>query len=293
MTTTVDRVGLPPSGWYPDPVRGRHTPAHARRFWDGQQWTAQVADGDLVACDPLPPPEPDLRTALPGRAGWVALAGFLLGQLLAVGGLALGAALAPDGLALRLLLSQAGLWTGLLGACVLASRRWGTGRLRTDYGLVSRVGDAGRGLLLSLGARLLAGVVLVLVALAARGLAGSNAGIFSLAEHDPAALVLLAVFAVLGAPLVEETFFRGLLQGALRCRLGAVAAVGLQACAFGCAHVTPQLGWGNVGLVLSLTAAGAVLGTAAERYRRLGPSIWAHGLFNLLPAVVLLSLALR
>ena len=161
----------------------------------------------------------DARAALPVRAAWVGLAGFVAGVLLALGGALLGRALAPDVLLVRLLLSQAGLWSGLLGACVVASRRWGTGELRADYGLRARGSDVGRGLLLSLGARLGGGLALAVLVAVAPGLAGSNTEIFSLAEGDRPALLALAVLAVVGAPLVEETFFRGLLLRSLRSRL--------------------------------------------------------------------------
>ena len=290
MTTSeLDRTG-PPAGWYPDPVeqRSRH---HGRRYWDGSSWTATVADGDRVSTDPLPPPAPDTRTALPGQAGWYALGGFVAGQVLALAGLVLGRELAPRELAVRLLLSQTGLWIGLLGACVLASRRWGTGSLRADYALRMQRGDVGRGLLVSLVARVASGAVVVLLVVLLPRLAGGNSGIFSAAAHDRPALITLAVIAVLGAPLVEETFFRGLLLRSLRCRLGVAAAVTIQAVAFGAAHITPTLGWRNTAVVLALVLVGVMLGAVAERYRRLGPCIWAHGWFNLLPAAVLLVAA--
>lgn len=290
MSTTPERDAgaLPPAGWYPDPAQDRSR-RHDRRFWDGTDWTPQVADGALVTTDPLPPPRPDTRTALPGRAAWVALAGFVVAQLLALTGLWLGVQLAPDTLLVRLLLSQAGLWTGLLGACTYASRRWGTGSLRADFGLTMKLGDVGRGLLIALGARIASAVVVgVLLALAPR-LVGTNSGIFEIAEGDRAALLVLAALAVIGAPLVEETFFRGLLLQSLRCRLGAALAVPVQGVAFALTHYTPSIGWGNVGLLLGLVVAGVALGMSAEHYRRLGPSIWAHAAFNAMPVVFLLA----
>lgn len=277
-------------GWYPDPVQQRAR-RHERRYWDGGSWTPRVADGDRVGDDPVPPPEPDTRTALPGRAGWLALAGFLLAQVLSLAGFWLGLRLAPEQLVVRLLLAQVGLWTGLLSACLLASRRWGTGRLRADYAITGRRSDVGRGLLLALAARLTAGGVLAVLIVLAPHLAGGSNGVLEAVQQDRTALLALAVLGVLGAPLVEEIFFRGLLQRSLRCRLSAPLAVGLQAVAFGSAHVSVALGWRNVGLVLALTITGVFLGAAAEHYRRLGPSIWAHGLFNVVPVGVLLATA--
>lgn len=241
---------------------------------------------DAVGLAPTPPPP-----TLPARAVWAALVGFVAGVLLALGGALLGRLLAPDVLVVRLLLSQAGLWAGLLGACVFASRRWGTGRLRDDYGLRVVGSDVGRGLLLSVVARLVGGVLLAVVVAAAPGLGGSgNTEVFRLAEGDRPALLTLAVLAVVGAPLVEETFFRGLLLRALRRRLAAAPAVVLQALAFAVVHSDPSAGRRSVGVVLVVGVAGLVLGAAAERWGRLGPSLWTHAFFNLVPVVVLLAL---
>jgi membrane protease YdiL (CAAX protease family) len=284
-TSAVTQAG-PAPGWYPDPVEQRSR-RHAQRYWDGTAWTPAVADGERVSTDPMPPPLPDTRTALPGRAGWYALAGFVLGQALALGGALAGTALSPGTLVVRLVLSQAGLWLGLLGACVLASRRWGTGDLRADYAIRMHRSDVGRGLLLSLGARAVAVVVVSLVALLAPRLAGTQSGVFELVAEDRAALVALALMLVIGAPVIEEIFFRGLLLRSLRCRLTVPLAIAVQALAFGAVHVDPAQGWGNVGVVVTLVAVGVVLGIAAEHYRRLGPSMWAHAWFNLLPAALL------
>ncbi len=249
-----------------------------------------MADGSQLGTDSMPPPVPDTRTALPGRAGWYAVAGLGLSQVLAVGGHVLGVHLAGHVLVLPLMLSQLGLGTGLLAACVLASRRWGTGNLRADYAIRIVRSDAGRGLLMALTARAGAIFVVTLLTLLGPELAGTSSGVFAV-QQDRAALIALALVMVIGAPLVEETFFRGLLQSSLRCRLGVPAAIGLQGVAFGVVHYDPTQGWGNVGLIGVLTIAGLVLGAAAEHYRRLGPSMWAHAWFNVLPAVVLIATA--
>lgn len=50
---------LAPPGWYPDPVH-----LHANRYWSGDGWSGHVADGGIVAIDPIdalqevPPPDP-------------------------------------------------------------------------------------------------------------------------------------------------------------------------------------------------------------------------------------------
>lgn len=44
--------GLPPAGWYPDPLE-----RHAERFWDGTEWSERVRDGSLESADPLYAPQ--------------------------------------------------------------------------------------------------------------------------------------------------------------------------------------------------------------------------------------------
>ena len=88
--------------------------------------------------------------------------------------------------------------------------------------------------------------------------------------------------AIIGAPLIEEFFFRGFLQQALTRELPAVAAVGVQAVAFGAYHWIPTYGTANIPMILPLTAIGAAFGTFAYRTGRLGPSIVAHALMNTL-----------
>jgi hypothetical protein len=53
-----------PSGWYADPA-GRHQ----SRYWDGVQWTDQVADQGIQAVDPLGPPPAGGSGGPPPRKG--------------------------------------------------------------------------------------------------------------------------------------------------------------------------------------------------------------------------------
>ena len=50
-------------GWHPDPT-GRHQ----HRWWDGTQWTDQVADGGVTATDPMTPPPPGPALGQPPTA---------------------------------------------------------------------------------------------------------------------------------------------------------------------------------------------------------------------------------
>ena len=78
---------------------------------------------------------------------------------------------------------------------------------------------------------------------------------------------------VIGAPIVEELMYRGLLQGAFTRRLNDVVAVVLVAAWFALIHFRPIE---YPGLFLF----GLVLGTCALRTRRLGMSVLAHMAFN-------------
>jgi|GEM_PF-2832416 len=76
------------------------------------------------------------------------------------------------------------------------------------------------------------------------------------------------------APVVEEVFFRGVLQNAIKRKLGTWAGIILSACLFSLMH--PQLPLG----LLPLMVLGIVFGIIAEVRKSLVPSIVAHGLNN-------------
>lgn len=222
---------------------------------------------------------PDERIRLPGRAAWYAVAGFVVGLVVGVG-LGVGAEVlgAPD--IVVLLLNVFGLWTGLLGACWRASRRWGTGNIAHDYGLALAAGDWGWGLLLSLAARFTGAIVAIPFVFFPR-LVGDNSGAYGRVADSWAPFLIFAVVAVVGAPLVEELFFRGLLLRSLTTRLGVALAIVVQAVMFGLAHFSPILGLVNITVITVIAAAGIVFGLTAW-WRRVGTSVVAHAAFNLI-----------
>lgn len=176
-----------------------------------------------------------------------------------------------------------GQWTGLVGSSVLASRRKGTGDLGADLGLRIEGRDVGRGLLVGLGSQLVLIPLLYLpvtlldvdvdVSEKAREITGLARG---------PGLVLLALCIVVGAPLAEELFFRGMLQRAVTGRHGPRWGVAASSVAFGITHFQPVQ-------LAGLVAFGAVLGVLAERAGRLGPSIVAHMAFNATTVVLLVA----
>jgi membrane protease YdiL (CAAX protease family) len=237
---------------------------------------------------PLPPPEPAPRWGL-GDAALGMLVGVLLSSL--AGSIWLGATgqeeLSLGGMAL----SQVGLWVGLAGAAVWASRRKGRRRLALDFGARMRPFDVPVGVVVGVAAQfgLVRLVALLLSPLVGRpDLSGPTKRLVDEA-HGPG-LVLLVVFVAVGAPVVEELFFRGLLLRALQRRVPDGAAVAVSAVLFGVAHVQDLAPGALLVVIVSLVALGAVLATLAVRTGRLGPGMWTHAAFN---ASTLVALLLR
>ena len=176
--------------------------------------------------------------------------------------------------------SLAGLWVGLLWSAVRASRKRGTGSMVRDFGVRVTWGDLWLGLLGGVG-------VQSMVALLYMPFSELNSELSaparSLAEQAPdrAGLVVLTAMVVIGAPLVEEIFFRGVLMGALR-HLGTAVAVLVSAVAFAFVH------FGQLLAMPAFVLLGVVLGLLAVGRRRLGPAIVTHATFNGITMAVLL-----
>jgi uncharacterized protein len=95
-------------------------------------------------------------------------------------------------------------------------------------------------------------------------------------------LVAIVLVVCVGAPIVEELFYRGLIFRALEGRLAAPLAIAISALWFGAAH----LEWIQL---LGLVAFGVVLAVCAHSTRRLGMGIFAHVAFNATSVALLLS----
>lgn len=227
--------------------------------------------------DPAPAP-PRVRWGIPD-----AVVGFLAGNTLVVVAVAVwSVATGERGLTLGTITAgQIGLWVGLAGAAIVASYRRGAGSLRADFGLDVRWRDCLVGVP--------AGVICQLVVVPLLYLPFRS--VFDTDELDRPARELidrahgggvwvLAVVLVLGAPVVEELFFRGLLMRALSRRFGPAWGLWGSALAFGVAHFEALQ-------LPALVLVGAVFGWLAQRSGRLGPAIWAHGAFNAVVVVIL------
>ena len=177
-------------------------------------------------------------------------------------------------------LLQVPLWVGMLGAVVYAARK-GRG-IVADFGLRMEKRDVGVGLAVGF----LAQVVLIPLVywpwLRLLGNPDVSAAARSLTDRaEGAGIVLLVLLTVIGAPIVEELFFRGLLLRSLQRRLRPPLAIGAAAVLFSLAHF-------QVLQFPALVIFGAVAGVLAHRAQRLGPAIWAHVAFNATTVIVLL-----
>lgn len=252
-----------PAGWYPDPAG-----APDERYWDGGAWTGYVRKA----------PEPEAAlTPLPAKAALLGLLGLIVGAVAALV-LSVIVYLPTGSTPFAVLGSEAGLWSAFFGTSVLVSHRFGTGRLRDDYGLDFRPSDLGTGLLSFVVCLVVAGAVGSLFV--KTKLQGTNTKIISGARHDVVGLALVAGIATIGAPIFEELFFRGLMRRSLETRFGATQAVWLQAVVFSLGHYQVGMGLGNVSVIAGTFALGVVLGYTALVSKRLAPGMIAHALFN-------------
>ena len=178
---------------------------------------------------------------------------------------------------------QAFLWLGLLGAPLLAARTKGNGVVE-DFGLRFRLIDVPVGLVIGVVSQLVLVPIVSLtwIALLGKDLDDLDYSARELADKatDPLGVALLFVIVVLGAPVVEELFFRGLLQRSLLRRVAPVLAVAISALVFGVTHF-------QLLQFPALVAFGAILGFLALRTGRLGPSIVAHMAFNAVTVIAL------
>ncbi len=243
---------------------------------------------------PGPPPVevPDDRPGLP-RGLWFAAAGALAGffastvvamvVIVVFYDLERGLADAPIWV---LVLLQVPLWAGLLGAPWVASRTVGTGSLRRDLRLRVEPRDVPIGLSIGVASQILL-VPLVYVPLfrifdldaedisaEAQALVDRAPGLFG--------AIVLVLMVVVAAPVVEEIFYRGLVQATLQRHMGGAAAVALASVVFGVMHL-------QLVQLPALIAFGLVAGLLALRTGRLGSAIFAHVGFNAVTVAFLLA----
>jgi membrane protease YdiL (CAAX protease family) len=181
--------------------------------------------------------------------------------------------------------AQIGLWFGLLGAPYLAARFKGNG-MRRDFGVWARPFDLLLGTICGWVGQV---AILSIVYVPLQWFTDISAEEFSEPAQEMAdkatgigGVVLLVLIVGIGAPIVEEIFYRGLLQRSLIRRLGVGWGIALASILFGAAHL-------QLLQFPALALAGALFGILAHRAGRLGPAIVAHVVFNLTAVVALLT----
>jgi membrane protease YdiL (CAAX protease family) len=178
-----------------------------------------------------------------------------------------------------------GLWIAMIGGAWLATRYFGSGSMARDLGLWFKPTDIGWGVLVAI-AGIVASAATQYALKPFPHLLGSNTDFIDQQRQSGLGVLVVVCSTMIGAPIVEELFFRGLLLRALA-RLG-LAAVLVQAIVFGLVHYNPLEGSGNVGIVLGVGAFGLVQGFAARIFGRIGPTIIGHALFNSVAVIPLL-----
>lgn len=251
-----------------------------------------VASDDVAtpARDPAPPPPgASSRLFLPSAApstidattaAYTFLGAWIAAQLLSSIALLVlhdgGAGTDPTFPVLAVAL--VGAWTAYLGGMWIASQRAGSGDVVADYGITIRFGDV-----VGIGVGALCQLVLIrAVYLPLEAIWPSTFSEDRLTENaqdlvdraSGGSVWLLVGVVVIGAPLVEELFYRGLLQRSLLGRFGEVPVIVGVAAIFALVHFRPVEFPG-------LFVFGLVLGVAAWRFGRLGPAITIHVGFNL------------
>ncbi len=235
------------------------------------------------------PPTPET----PAQAGLLAAVGAFLGGTL-LSGLLLGIAGAATGyrqgahqsvpLAVTAF-GLLGLWAGLVGGIILYGRFWAQDSLRKDLGLYFKVPfDVAIGLVAGVGTQLVLIPLLYFPFEQAdptlRHRLEAPAKTDTAGVHGAWQISVLFLLLAVGAPVVEELFFRGLLMRSLTRWKGPLVGIGASAVVFGLAHF-------ELLQLPALLLFGLILGTLAYKTGRLGPGIVAHAAFNAVTVITL------
>jgi uncharacterized protein len=182
---------------------------------------------------------------------------------------------------------QTTLWVGMAVAVALVLRGW-IGSIVQDLGLRFRLVDIPVGIALGVACQL---VLVPIISSPWARLLGRSADQLrepacQLAHKadDPFGVVVLFAITVVGAPFVEELFFRGFVQRGMTTGIGRTAGVVATALVFGTVHY-------QLLQLPALIAFGLVLGSITARAGRLGPAIVTHAAFNATTVITLVILS--
>jgi membrane protease YdiL (CAAX protease family) len=241
----------------------------------------------------------------PGRWGLpdivLGIASFLVGAILmsgavaALGGAASGEGPAGFARANEGVVNIAGLlgsWVATLAFLKLIVRMKGSGTLRTDLGFSFSWWDPLIGLGAAFVTLILSGIVQVTAGAVTGSEPASNSeAIFGDVVNNKPLLVVMALLASVGAPLVEELLFRGLALRAIEKRFGGVVGVIGSSLLFGAMHFQPGT-VSPVVLIAGISVYGLVFSILTRWWQRVGPAVFTHIWVNTLATAVVLLPAL-
>jgi membrane protease YdiL (CAAX protease family) len=208
---------------------------------------------------------------------WGLIAAFVVSLAVAV---ALYLADAP--IAIQVLVGVTTPWVVLAGWPLLCTARRGNGPI-LDLGLRLTWHDARWGALGGLVALIAAGIVASITQVFAPDLTSAAADAADeIKESGRLVLMMFALIVMVGAPIVEELFFRGLFYGAVRkAGASAVWTIVITAVVFAAFHVEPVR-------FFILLPTGLVLGWVRWKTGSTGAAMVTHGLVNAPGAILLL-----
>lgn len=182
--------------------------------------------------------------------------------------------------------TQVPLWFGYVGSVVVAGRLRGNGVLEDFRLWVDARIDLALGVVVGLASQFLLVPVISVpwITMLHKHTKDLDKVARNLTDkaNDPLGVILLVLILVIGAPIVEELFFRGLLLRSLERQIGSAWAIVVSGLIFGAIHF-------ELLQLPALAAFGMLLAYLAVRFDRLGPSICAHMTFNAATVVLLLT----
>ncbi len=174
---------------------------------------------------------------------------------------------------------QAALWVGTLGIPMWLYSVKGVSW--KEFGWEFQKNDILPGLLIGLGTQIAAGLLYLPLVLIFDGIDVSEPARELVDKATGFGVFLLFLVVAIGAPLVEELFYRGLTLKAFEKKMSNRLALVLSSLVFAIAHL-------QLIQFPALFLFGFVAGYLARKYDRLGRAVWAHVGFNTTTVVALL-----
>ncbi|MFT7473470.1 MAG: membrane protease YdiL (CAAX protease family) [Verrucomicrobiales bacterium] len=171
-------------------------------------------------------------------------------------------------------------WIALIGVSWLAAGA--LQRVRTGWSLRGEISDVPAGIGVGLFLQIPMMVIVGIVMQAVLGDFEPSGRALALVDGiaGPLDVIVLVLAVAVGAPIVEELFYRGIVQASLVRRFGPIIGIGVASLVFGAVHL-------SLIELAPLTVAGLGFGIIAWRSGRLLPAVIAHMTFNSFTLVVL------